>query len=119
MLVPLTGKHFSETTSQKMVQMWKDDGTYTDLDATTVDTYLKVFRDETLMPGGGSVLFTILSDGSATLNIAKDGIVPETPVAVLGNKKWGQTMLEGVLGRDGVSPQARQSIASRLSDLFN
>ncbi|GKE84967.1 chalcone isomerase [Tanacetum coccineum] len=68
MLVPLTGKHFSETTSQKMVQMWKDDGTYTDLDATTVDTYLKVFRDETLMPGGGSVLFTFLSDGSATVS---------------------------------------------------
>ncbi|GJY55887.1 chalcone isomerase [Tanacetum coccineum] len=63
-LVPLTGKHFAEKTSQMMVQMWKDDGTYTDLDATTVDKYLEVFKDETLIPVGSSVLFTFLPDGS-------------------------------------------------------
>ncbi|GJW73256.1 chalcone isomerase, partial [Tanacetum coccineum] len=49
-----------------MVQMWKDDGTYTDLDATTVDKYLEVFKDETLIPVGSSVLFTFLPDGSLT-----------------------------------------------------
>nr|GEU92416.1 chalcone isomerase [Tanacetum cinerariifolium] len=64
LLVPLTGKYFSETTSSKIVGMWKEDGTYTYLDAKTVDKYLEVFRDETSMPGGGSVLLTFLPDGS-------------------------------------------------------
>lgn len=67
-LVPLTGKDLSEFMSQMLVQKWKSDGTYTDLDATTVDKFLEVFRDETLMPGGGSVLFTFLADGSVTVS---------------------------------------------------
>ncbi|GJT65260.1 chalcone isomerase [Tanacetum coccineum] len=52
MLVPLTGKHFSETTSQKMVMLWNEDGTYDDVDAATIDKYLEVFKDENLKPGG-------------------------------------------------------------------
>nr|GEX41627.1 chalcone isomerase [Tanacetum cinerariifolium]GEX45793.1 chalcone isomerase [Tanacetum cinerariifolium] len=118
-LVPLTGKFFSETTSSKMVEIWKEDGTYTDLDAKTVDKYLEVFRDETLMPGGGSVLLTFLPDGSVPLGISKDGIIPKTPIAILDHKKWAPTMLEGAIGRDGVYLEARRTIASRISNLYN
>ncbi|PWA49429.1 Chalcone--flavonone isomerase [Artemisia annua] len=118
-LVPLTGKYFCENTSGRMVQTWKDVGTYTDLDAKAVDKYNEVFKDEMFMPGSSSVLLTFLSDGSVALSIAKDGIIPEAAIAVLDHKKWAPTMLEGALGRDGVYPGARQTIASRLSDLFN
>nr|GEU53797.1 chalcone isomerase [Tanacetum cinerariifolium] len=118
-LVPLMGKHFAEVTSSKMVDMWKEDGTYTDLDAKTVDKYLEVFKDETLMPGGDSVLLTFLSDRSVPLSIGKDGIIPKTPIAVLDHKKWAPTMLEAAIGRDGVYLQARRTIASRISNLYN
>ncbi|GKB25545.1 chalcone isomerase [Tanacetum coccineum] len=119
MLVPLTGKNFSETTSQKMVMFWKKDGTYNDEDAATIDKYLEVFEHENLKPGGDSVLFTHLLDGSATLSIAKSGIIPEAPVAACKSKKWGEMPFEGIIGKNGVVPETRQSIASRLSDLFN
>nr|GFC58572.1 chalcone isomerase [Tanacetum cinerariifolium] len=77
-LVPLTGKDFSEKTSQMMVQMWKNNGTYTDLDGTTVDKYLKVFKDETLIPSGDSVLFTFLPDASITVST-----IPEFKLCVV------------------------------------
>ncbi|GJV05492.1 chalcone isomerase [Tanacetum coccineum] len=87
---------------------------YDDVDAATIDKYLEVFKDEHLKPGGDSVLFTHLLDGSATLNIAKSGIIPEAPVAALKSKKWGKPH-----GKNGVVPETRESIASRLSDMFN
>ena len=67
-LVPLTGKYFCENTSGRMVQTWKDEGTYTDLDAKAVDKYNEVFKEETFMPGGGSILLTFLSDGLVTVS---------------------------------------------------
>nr|QDC27809.1 chalcone isomerase [Chrysanthemum x morifolium] len=120
LLVPSTGKFFSEAAAEKIVKAWKDNGTYNDEDAAaTIEKYLNIFKDENLVPGN-SVLYTILSDGSVTVNIAKDGIIPAAPIAVLENKKIGYMFMKAMFRKDdGTVPEARQSVASRISGFFN
>ena len=65
--MPSTGKFFAEAAAEKIVKVWKDDGTYNDVDAATIEKYLNVFKYENLLPGN-SVLYTILSDGSVTVS---------------------------------------------------
>lgn len=65
--MPSTGKFFAEAAAEKIVKVWKDDETYNDVDAATIEKYLNVFKDENLLPGN-SVLYTILSDGSVTVS---------------------------------------------------
>ncbi|GJX10648.1 chalcone isomerase [Tanacetum coccineum] len=118
LLIPVTGKFFFELAVKKMTALWKEEGTYNDEDAETIVKYLDVFNDEFIKPHD-AVLYTILPDGSATHNIAKDGIVPEAPIGVIENKKWGPTQVDGMIGKNGVFPEVRQSVASRLSELFS
>ncbi|PWA52355.1 Chalcone--flavonone isomerase [Artemisia annua] len=118
MLVPINGKHFSETSSQLWVEIWKENGTYTDADAATVDKYLEVFKDENFSPGD-SILLATSPVGSLTINFMKDGIVSEAPIVVLKNEKSALTTLEGVIGKNGVSPEAKQSLATRFTNSVN
>ncbi|GKD47037.1 chalcone isomerase [Tanacetum coccineum] len=186
MLVPVTGKFFSELAAEKMVGLWKEEGTYNDADAKTIAKYLEVFKDENIKPGD-AIVYTILPDGSATVSpvliIApcdatepwqlgsqdtatpmmqgiidlhhdiffflililvfvsrilvcalwhfqkdkasfhptgfRDGIIPEIPFGVIENKKWGPTQLDGMIGKNGVFPEVRQCVTSRLPELFN
>nr|GEY77084.1 chalcone isomerase [Tanacetum cinerariifolium] len=119
LLVPSTGKFFTEVAAEKIVKVWKDNGTYDDVNAATIEKYHNAFKDENLLPGN-SVMYTILSDGSVALNVVKDGIIPEAPLAVLENPKMGSTLIKAMLQKDGGSvPEARESVASRLSGFFN
>nr|GEX57893.1 chalcone isomerase [Tanacetum cinerariifolium] len=118
LLIPVTGKFFSELAAEKMVGLWNEKGTYNDADAESIVKYLEVFKNENMKPGD-AVLYTILTDGSATDNIARYGIVPEAPIGVIENKKWGPTQVEGMIGKHGVFPEVRQCVASRLPELFS
>ncbi|XP_071710757.1 chalcone--flavanone isomerase [Rutidosis leptorrhynchoides] len=118
MILPLTGKAYSEKVSEMTVGVWKSHGTYTDADEATIDKFLEVFKDENFSPGS-SILFTTSAVGSLTISFSKDGTIPETANAVLENAKLGQAVIESVIGKHGVSPAAKQSLASRLSDLMN
>nr|GEY04403.1 hypothetical protein [Tanacetum cinerariifolium] len=92
LLIPVTGKFFSELAAEKMVGLWKEKETYNDADAESIVKYLEVFKNENMKPGD-AVLYTILTDGSSTV--------------------------EGMIGKHGVFPEVRQCVASRLSELFS
>nr|BAJ17665.1 chalcone isomerase [Gynura bicolor] len=117
MILPLTGKQYSEKVSEMCILGWKEQGTYTDADATTLDKFLEVFKDENF-PSGSSICFTTSAVGSLTISFSKDGMIPETANVVLENEKLGQAVIESVIGKHGVSPAAKQSLASRLSDVI-
>nr|GEU96513.1 chalcone isomerase [Tanacetum cinerariifolium] len=119
LLIPTTGKFFSELAAEKMVGLWKEEGTYNDADAESIAKYLEVFKNVEDMKPGDAVLYTNLPDGSATVSIARDGIIPEAPIGVIETKKWGPTQMDGMIGKKGVFPEVRQCIASRLPELFN
>ncbi|XP_071732410.1 chalcone--flavanone isomerase-like [Rutidosis leptorrhynchoides] len=117
MILPLTGKQYSQKVSEMCVGVWKAHGTYTDADGATIDKFLEVFKDENFSPGS-SIIFNTSAVGSLTISFARDGIIPEAANAVLENEKLGQAVIESVIGKNGVSPAAKQSLASRLSVLM-
>nr|GEW36895.1 chalcone isomerase [Tanacetum cinerariifolium] len=65
LLVPVTGKFYSELAAEKIVGLLKEKGTYNEEDAESIVKYLEVFKNENLKPGD-VVLYKILTDGSAT-----------------------------------------------------
>ncbi|KAJ9545663.1 hypothetical protein OSB04_025370 [Centaurea solstitialis] len=119
MIVPLVVMQHAETLSKMCVAIWKAEGTYTDADSTTIAKYLEAFKDQGKFSPGSSILYTTTPDGLVMVSFVKDGIIPETPVVVLENKKLGQALFESVIGKNGVSPEAKQSLASRLAELMN
>nr|GEZ93259.1 chalcone isomerase [Tanacetum cinerariifolium] len=118
MLIPMPGKNFSRTISQLWVAILKENGTYVDADAATIDKFLEAFKDEIFTPGA-SVLFTSSPAGSVTVNLVKDGTISEAAIVVFENEKWGATVAESVIGKNGVSQEAKQSAASRVFEFLN
>ncbi|KAK7390734.1 hypothetical protein VNO78_18778 [Psophocarpus tetragonolobus] len=117
MILPLTGQQYSEKVAEKCVAIWKSLGIYTEAEAEAIDKFVCVFKDETFPPGS-SILFTVSPKGSLAISFSKDGSIPEVASTVIENKLLSEAVLESMIGKDGVSPAAKQSLASRLSHLF-
>ncbi|TKY50619.1 Chalcone--flavonone isomerase [Spatholobus suberectus] len=117
MILPLTGQQYSEKVSENCVTIWKSLGIYTDAEAKAIEKFVSVFKDETFPPGS-SILFTVSPQGSLAISFSKDGTIPEVGSTVIENKLLSEAVLESMIGKHGVSPAAKQSLASRLSELF-
>ncbi|KAL4339424.1 hypothetical protein GQ457_08G011030 [Hibiscus cannabinus] len=118
MILPLTGQQYSEKVAENCVAIWKSLGIYTDAEEKAIEKFQEVFKDENFLPGS-SILFTLSPGGSLTIGFSKDISVPEAGKAVIENKLLANSVLESIIGKNGVSPEAKQSLASRLSPLFN
>ncbi|XP_052206143.1 chalcone--flavanone isomerase-like isoform X2 [Diospyros lotus] len=117
MILPLTGKQYSEKVAENCVAYWKAIGTYTDSEAKAIEKFMEIFKDENFPPGA-SILFTQSPIGSLVITFSKDGSMPETGNVVIENKQLSEAILESIIGKHGVSPAAKQSLASRISDLL-
>ncbi|KAJ1436408.1 Chalcone isomerase [Sesbania bispinosa] len=117
MILPLTGQQYAEKVSENCVAIWKSLGIYTDEEAKAIEKFVAVFKDETFPPGS-SILFTVSPKGSLGIAFSKDGSIPEVGLTVIENKLLSEAVLESMIGKDGVSPAAKQSLATRLSQLF-
>nr|UOI87837.1 chalcone-flavonone isomerase [Althaea officinalis] len=117
MILPLTGQQYSEKVAENCVAIWKSLGIYTDAEEKAIEKFIEVFKDEDF-PSGSSILFTISGEGSLTIGFSKDSSVPEAGKAVIENKLLANSVLESIIGKNGVSPAAKQSLASRLSPFF-
>ncbi|KAF3525740.1 hypothetical protein F2Q69_00049102 [Brassica cretica] len=117
MKLPLTGQQYSEKVTENCVAIWKSLGIYTDSEAKAVKKFLEVFKDQTFPPGA-SILFALSPNGSLTIAFSKDDSIPKTGKAVIENKLLAEAVLESIIGKKGVSPGARLSLAERLSQLM-
>ncbi|XP_065872274.1 chalcone--flavanone isomerase-like [Euphorbia lathyris] len=117
MILPLTGQEYSEKVAENCVAIWKSMGIYSEAQAKAIDKFLNIFKDEKFSVGS-SILFTHLSNGSLAITFWKEGSIPETENGVIENKLLSEAVLESIIGKEGVSPAARSSIASRLSQSF-
>ncbi|KAF5729555.1 CHI protein [Tripterygium wilfordii] len=117
MLLPLTGQQYSEKVSENCVAFWKSIGIYSDAEAKAIEKFLEAFKDETFPPGS-SILFTQLPNGSLTISFSKDGSIPEAGKVVIENKLLSEAILESIIGKQGVSPAAKKSLAARLPVLL-
>ncbi|KAM1019898.1 hypothetical protein ACFX13_041958 [Malus domestica] len=118
MILPLTGQQYSEKVSENCVFFWKSVGIYTDLEGKAIEQFIDVFKDQNFPPGA-SILFTQSPKGSLTISFSKDASMPEATNAVIENKLLSETVLESIVGKHGVSPATKQSLAARLSQLLN
>ncbi|PQQ16500.1 chalcone isomerase [Prunus yedoensis var. nudiflora] len=116
-ILPLTGQQYSEKVSENCVAIWKSIGIYTDAEAKAIEKFLEVFKDQNFPPGA-SILFTQSPNGSLTISFSKDASIPEAGNTVIENKLLSEAVLESIIGKHGVSPEARQSVAARLSELL-
>ncbi|AEE79342.1 chalcone isomerase [Arabidopsis thaliana] len=117
MKLPLTGQQYSEKVTENCVAIWKQLGLYTDCEAKAVEKFLEIFKEETFPPGS-SILFALSPTGSLTVAFSKDDSIPETGIAVIENKLLAEAVLESIIGKNGVSPGTRLSVAERLSQLM-
>lgn len=66
MILPLTGKQYSEKVVENCAAYWKAIGAYSDAEAKALDKFLEVFQTESFPPGA-SILFTQAPLGSLTV----------------------------------------------------
>ncbi|XP_012837806.1 PREDICTED: chalcone--flavonone isomerase-like [Erythranthe guttata] len=90
-ILPLTGKQYSEKVAENCVAYWKKVEKYTDAESAAIEKFLQVMNNDLLFS-------PLLIDSSI--------------------KQLLEAVLESIIGRHGVSPSAKQSLAARISDLL-
>nr|AGH13331.1 chalcone isomerase [Rhus chinensis] len=118
MILPLTGQQYSQKVAENCVAIWKSLGLYTDAESKAIEQFLAAFKDENFPPGA-SILFTLSPLGSLTICFSKDESVGESGKVVIDNKLLAESVLESIIGKNGVSPAARKNLAERFSKLLN
>ncbi|KAG1337947.1 Chalcone--flavonone isomerase, partial [Cocos nucifera] len=118
MIQPLAGQQYSEKVAENCIAIWKAAaGNYTKAEAVAIEKFEEAFKDETF-PHGSSILFTHSLSGSLTIAFSKEKSFPGAGRAVIENKAPCETVLETIIREHGVSPEARRSLALRLSELL-
>nr|ADT63063.1 chalcone isomerase [Fagopyrum esculentum] len=118
MLKPLTGAQYSEKVSENCVAIWKAIGIYSEADEKAIEKFTEIFKEQNFPPGT-SILFKQCAPKSLRIAFGKHDAIPEADVAVIENGPLSQSVLESIIGKNGVSPAARESLAVRLHELLN
>ncbi|XP_027120236.1 chalcone--flavanone isomerase-like [Coffea arabica] len=116
-LKPLTGEEFSKKVSEDCADYLKVIGSYTDAEDKAIEKFHDIFKNESFQPGD-SILYSQSPLGSLRISFSKHDSIPEVSGGVVENKPLSETVLESIIGRDGVSPSTRKSLAVRVSDLL-
>ncbi|XP_006650802.1 chalcone--flavonone isomerase [Oryza brachyantha] len=119
MILPLTGEQYSEKVTENCVKAWKAAGVYTDAEGAAADKFKDAFKPHSFPPGA-SILFTHSPAGVLTVAFSKDSSVPEdgAAAAAIENRALCEAVLDSIIGEHGVSPAAKRSIASRVTELL-
>ncbi|KAI7751012.1 hypothetical protein M8C21_002400, partial [Ambrosia artemisiifolia] len=83
----------------------------------TNGSFEKCLQVTTILSLTGEQFSQKLAENS--ISFSKDGIIPEAANVVLEIEKLGQAITEMIIGKHGVSPEVKQNLASRFSDIMN
>ncbi|CAL4945133.1 unnamed protein product [Urochloa decumbens] len=114
---PLTGEEFSNKVSENCVKYLKATDAYTDAEVAAVEKFKATYKPK-MLPPGASNLFTHSPAGILTVTFSEDSSVPESGGVAIDNKPLCEALLESIIGKNGVSPAAKLSIAARMSELL-
>ncbi|KAF0911007.1 hypothetical protein E2562_005395 [Oryza meyeriana var. granulata] len=118
MILPLTGEQYSDKVTENCVAAWKAAGVYTDAEGAAADKFKEAFKPHSFPPGA-SILFTHCPAGVLTVAFSKDSSAPKDAVAAaIENRALCEAVLDSIIGEHGVSPAAKRSIATRVSELL-
>ncbi|XP_022938524.1 chalcone--flavonone isomerase-like [Cucurbita moschata] len=120
MIRPLTGQQYAEKVAENCEAAWKSMGMYTEEGAEAIKKFIDAFKSETF-PAGSSILFTHLPPNTLSISFSKDGSIPEQKegMATIESKLLSESVLASIICKDGVSPAARLSLATRFSQFSN
>lgn len=117
MILPLTGQKYSEKVVENCVAYWKTIGTFSHPESEATSKFLEIFKNE-IFPPEASICFTQSPLGSLRISFSKDGSLPEKENAVIENKQLSEAVLESIIGKHGVSPETKQSLGARISEVL-
>nr|ADE77594.1 unknown [Picea sitchensis] len=116
LILPLSGAQYSEKVSEGCKAAWEAAGIYGEAEAKAIEQFKDIFQDQNFPPCS-SILFTI-SPTRLVIAFSKDGSIPEKAAAVIENRIMAEGVLASIIGKSGVSPPAKASIADRVSKLY-
>uniref|UniRef100_A0A0D6QY23 Chalcone-flavonone isomerase family protein n=1 Tax=Araucaria cunninghamii TaxID=56994 RepID=A0A0D6QY23_ARACU len=117
LVLPLSGFQYSEKVSEGCKAAWEAVGIYGEAEAKAIEQFKGVFKDQNFPPGS-SILFTH-SPAGLVIAFSKDSCsIPEKAAAMIENRVLAQGILASIIGKNGVSPAAKASIAERVSKLY-
>ncbi|KAK9154206.1 hypothetical protein Sjap_001686 [Stephania japonica] len=117
MILPLSGAQYSEKVAENCTVFLRSKDKYSESEAKALEQFLQVFKEHSFSPGA-SVLFTHSPSGALTIAFSEDGSVPDMGNAVIENKAVAEAVLESIIGENGVSLEAKRSLALRLCELM-
>ncbi|RZC94036.1 hypothetical protein C5167_016730 [Papaver somniferum] len=118
MILPLTGPQYSEKVMENCVTYLKGREIYTEEEVKAVEKFMDIFKNETFPPTS-SILFTLSPLGTLTVGFSNHDSTPDVEkAAVIDNKALSVAVLESIIGKNGVCPPAKQSLAVRIFELL-
>ncbi|XP_010101513.2 chalcone--flavonone isomerase [Morus notabilis] len=115
----LEGEEFSGKVGGHLAGMIKSAGAYGEAEAKAVDKFIVLYKDKEFLSVGFSNLYHQSPTGSLTVTFSDDGsYIPEERGVVIENKPLSEVMLYSIIGKNGVSPTLKRSLAERLSQLM-
>ncbi|XP_010253382.1 PREDICTED: chalcone--flavonone isomerase-like [Nelumbo nucifera] len=117
LIVTLSGQEFVRKVAENCVNIMKANGKYGPKEEAAVHKFKEAFKGRNC-PSGSSILITHTASGSATVAFSNGSFIPVKGAAVIKNKALGEAYLLSVIGRQGVSPATKRSLARRLSNML-
>ncbi|XP_013603230.1 PREDICTED: chalcone--flavonone isomerase-like isoform X1 [Brassica oleracea var. oleracea] len=145
MKLPLTGQQYSEKVTENCEAIWESLGINSNSDIScgpppsaklrfnkitktfgpsrhysrgqAVKRFLEIFKPKKFPPGA-FILFAISPKGSLTVAFSSDDGIPKRGNTAIENKFLAEAVLESIIGKNGVSPGARLSVAERLAQVM-
>ncbi|GLJ55544.1 hypothetical protein SUGI_1192970 [Cryptomeria japonica] len=93
LVLPLSGSQYSGKVSEACKAAWEAAGIYGEAEAQALEKF-------------------------KTIAFSKDSSIPDKTAAVIENSVLAQGILASIIGKNGVSPAAKASIAQRISKLY-
>lgn len=122
MVLPLTGEQYSDKLTENCIAYWKGTGTYSKAKQAAVDRLKGVFKPQAFHHGD-SIVFAHSSNGSLAIGFLKNNNNESMPdgsggAEVIKSRALSEAVLESIIGKNGVSPAAKKSLAMRISALL-
>ncbi|KAJ6804782.1 chalcone--flavonone isomerase [Iris pallida] len=121
MVLPLTGEQYSDKLTENCIAYWKGMGTYNKAKQAAIDRLKEVLKPKTFSHGD-SIVFAHSTNGSLAIGFLKnnnDSVPADSGgAAVIKSRALSEAVLESIIGKNGVSPAAKKSLAMRISALL-
>ncbi|KAJ7546536.1 hypothetical protein O6H91_08G043300 [Diphasiastrum complanatum] len=112
LLKPLTGIQYSE----KVLEHTKAElGKRGDAEDKAIQEFLDAFKQETFFPGSAILLFVSPAGLTIAFSHESDTNPEIRAAATIDNRRFAEAVLATILGKHSVSPDAKASVARRIS----